>query len=139
MKKFHTALTAAALIALAGPAFAADDITSSSKVETKVEQKSDGSYQRQESAIRESNDASGTETKVESRVKVDEKPGGDVDKIVKTKTVVDPEGMLNAETTETSYKMKKEKGKTVVERTKHVNGKVVEETRQENDPEAQKE
>src|ERR1043166_2041684 len=138
MKMFHYALAAAMLIALAGPAVGAnDDITSSSKVETKTEQKNDGTYEHKEDATRESNDAAGTDTKVESNVKLEEKPNGDASKTVKTKTTVDPQGMMNQNVTETSYKMKKENGKTSVQHKKTVNGKVIEDNEQENNPDTQ--
>lgn len=124
-------LTAGAMLAVANPVFAADETTSvKTKIETRNDQKSDGSGEQQKKIRAESTDAAGTKTTEETVVKekVDEK--GDGSRTVETTTTTDPEGLMNKSTTTTTDKTEVKDGKATLHREKKVDGKVVDETKE---------
>lgn len=121
-------LAAAAIIALTAPAFAADatlgaDVKTNTKVETSTNQKADGGYEEKRNVTTESKDAAGTATTESSKAKVEVDEHGNAVKQVDTKSTVDPKGLMNQESTKTSYKEELKDGKKKIHKVKKVNGK----------------
>jgi hypothetical protein len=139
MKK--SMLLAAAAMALALPAHAATldagasaNVSATTKSETKVEQKSDGTMQEKRETESASIDAAGTETKESLKAKAEQDAEGNASKTVETKTTVDPKGLMNEKTTQTKYEERLEDGKKKIHRVKKVNGKTVVDDNQESAP-----
>jgi hypothetical protein len=139
MKK--SMLLAAAAMALALPAHAATldagasaNVSATTKSETKVEQKSDGTMQEKRVNESASIDAAGTETKESLKAKAEQDAEGNASKTVETKTTVDPKGLMNEKTTQTKYEERLEDGKKKIHRVKKVNGKTVVDDNQESAP-----
>jgi hypothetical protein len=124
-------LAAVSVLALAAPAFAAEDTSAKAKVESNVEHKADGGYEESRKSVTEKTDAAGTETREETKVKVEQKADGDMEKTVKTETKVDPEGLMNQKKTVVEDKTEVKDGKATTHHTKKVDGKTVEDTKQE--------
>jgi hypothetical protein len=130
-------LAAAAVMAIAVPAFAAEDTSAKTKVETSAEQKADGSSVEKKTSETAQKDAAGTETKESTTQKSEVDANGNVTKSTETKTTVDPEGMMNQKTTETSTKEEIKDGKHKIKHVKKVNGKTVVDEEQDSKPQAQ--
>lgn len=123
MNKTFALLASVAAIALAAPAFSADETI---KSETKIERDNDGSYTKTTS---QKHDTDAGATSAKTKVDVDVNKDGTVEKTTTTKEVNDPDGLMNKDTVKTKEKVKTHKdGTTSVEHKKTVNGKTVEET-----------
>lgn len=123
MNKTLTLLAATvAAAAFAAPAMAEDKTTY--KAETKIEKSASGDYTR--TSTEERKDASG-KVSAETKVDVDVNKDGGMTKTVETKTVDDPKGLLNKQTTKTEDMVKTTAdGKIETSHEKTVNGKKVE-------------
>jgi len=117
-------MTAIAL-ALSVPAYAAD---ASYKAETTVKKDDDGDYKA--TTTEKSTDADGTNSKRTTSVEVDADKDGNYDRTVKTKTVNDPEGLMNKTTVETKKTEELNDGKLEVSTKKKVNGDTVVDTKE---------
>lgn len=133
MKNTLIILSAAAGIALTGPAFAVGTTALESQSKTMVEQDANGSYHKKRTASAESTDANGTRNSTETKVKVDTDADGNGEKTVTTETVTDPKGLMNKTKTVTSDTVKNKDGKSKVKHKKEINGTTVEEKIEETD------
>lgn len=136
MKKTMILVTAA--LALALPAYAAIDaganVSATTKAETKMEQKSDGTYQEKRVNEKASIDAAGTETRESLKAKAERDAEGNASKSVETKTTVDPKGLMNEKTTQTKYTEETKDGKKKFHRVKKVDGKTIVDENEESAP-----
>ncbi len=143
MKKF-TILTAAVL-ALSIPALAGAaelgigsnvkaDISTNTKVETKVDQKADGTYVEKRVDESASKNSAGTETKDMTKTSIEENAKGDVTKTVETHSAVDPKGLMNQKSTDSAYKEEVKDGKRIIHRVNKVDGKTTLDVKEEVDP-----
>jgi hypothetical protein len=121
MKNTFYLLSIIATIALGSSAFADD---SSIQSKTKVTGDSDGNYE-QTNSVKE-NDATGTTTTEEKKLKLETNPDGTVDKTKEVKKTTDPKGLMNSTTEKTTDTVKNKNGKKVYHHKKKVNGDVVE-------------
>lgn len=126
MKNILTTVLATTAMAVAAPAFAADQTY---KAETKIERNDDGSYKKDVSAERK--DATG-KVAAEVKTELDVDADGNSTKKVSTKDVRDPKGLLNKETVKTQQTTKVIDGKVSVESEKTVNGDTVEQHSSDN-------
>ncbi len=118
--------------ALEAPARA--DISTNTKVETKVDQKADGSYTEKRTDESTSKNASGTETRDTTKTTVEETAKGDVTKTVETHSAVDPKGLMNEKSTDSTYKEEVKDGKRTVRRVNKVDGKTTLDVKEEAEP-----
>ncbi|NDE90873.1 MAG: hypothetical protein EB059_07020 [Alphaproteobacteria bacterium] len=139
MKKF-TILTAAVLaLTLPGLASAVEanaDVKTHTKVETQVEQKANGAYLEKRTDESASKNADGTETKDTTKTKVEASENGDVSKTVETHSAVDPKGLMNEKSKDSTYKEEMKDGKHTVHHTTKVDGKTTLDVKEEVNPKA---
>ncbi len=129
MQKLLTMLAIAG-VTLGAPAFAADKVTSETDTHSKVESKSDGSYEETSKAKQVRTDASG-KSSAETKVDVNVDKTGEREKTTTTTQVDDPKGLFNKSKTVTKDKVKHKDGKVTVSHKKKVNGKTTEDHTEE--------
>jgi len=127
MTKSLLLFTALATVALAVPAFAADE-SGSSTVTTKSD--SDGNFTKKTNA--EHTDAAGTTTKSSTDVKVKTDSNGNVKKTVESDSSTDPKGLMNKTTSSSKTTVEKNAdGTGSYAHKEKVNGTTVEDEKTE--------
>ena len=125
MKTHIVLLAAVAMLTLGGAAMAAEKTSYESK--TNVERDSKGNYNEERKT--EKTNAAGTTTTTKEKVEVDVHADGDVDNTVKSEKTVDPRGLMNKRSTQTTDTQDvKNDGTSKSTHKKTVDGKTVEST-----------
>jgi len=131
MKKAYIIPAALLIWGLAAPTLADDTVTSKVKSETTIKKDTDGEYHKKQTKSVESTDETGTTTKSQTKVEVNTEADGTGESKVTTETSTDPKGILNKTKTVTTDSVKYEDGKIEKSYKKKVDGKTVEENKEE--------
>ena len=102
----------------------------SAQTKTSVTKNSDGTFSKK--TITTGKDSKGTTTSSTNEVKSKLDTDGDYKKSIENKTVVDPRGLMNKQTTTSKEEMERDNGDDSYRYTKKVNGKVVKSEELEN-------
>jgi hypothetical protein len=131
MKKIF--ILAASSVAFAGSAHAAETVSATTQAKTTVERDASGNYEKKQKVTAKSTDEAGTTTKSETKVDVEIDADGSGEKTVKHESVTDPKGLMNKTKTVTTDTIKqKDDGTVSTKHKKTVDGKIVEETTEDN-------